>query len=183
MKSEHAFTLIEMLITLFVIAILAATAFPALQLFWDRTQDQILQSELLHAIKLAKFEAFARRMPVAICQSKNQQTCIGDWSDGQIVFVNESADGVVNHKESILAVVKATSHHGQLYWRSFPNYRQYVLFLPTGSMRSDNGTFWHCHGELVRWAMMLSKSGRIRLVYPDKDGVIKDSSGKSLSCT
>lgn len=182
MLFERAFTLMETLVALFILAILMAASFPVLHIFTNHVHDQLLQGELLQSIELAKFESITRNLPIAVCKSKNQTACGGDGADGEIVFIDKNADGVVHNSESILAVIKTKSHHGNLYWRAFPSYRQYLLFSPTGLLHSDNGTFWHCHAHSAVWAVIINKLGRTRLAYPDNNGVIKDSHGEPLSC-
>lgn len=181
---QRAFTLLEMLVALSIIGILMAIALPSLRNYIDRTHDQILQSQLLRTIQLARNEASAHHMPVSLCKSKDHLICGGEWADGQLVFIDENEDGMVRDKEQILAVTQADSQRGILHWRSYPYYRDYLQFLPSGLMPSDNGTFWYCHAssELPVWAIMLSKTGKTRTAYPNKSGVIKDSHGKPLRC-
>jgi len=181
-KSQHAFTLIEALITLSIITILIVISLPMLQDFLHHTNDEILQEQLLRAIDLAKFEAHARGIPLVFCASKDNKTCGDDWADDQIVFMNENEDGIVKNREQILAVIQAQPLHGSVHWRSFPRYRHYVLFSPTGLTYSDNGTFWHCHAQSPMWAIVINKSGRTRVVYPDRNGAINDSHGQPLPC-
>jgi len=181
-SSQSAFTLMELLISLSIIAILMAISFPAAHDFMTRTQDEILQAQLLRAIEIAKREARATHTPVALCQSNNQMTCAGNWQDGQLIFLDEQMDGVVHGNDQILTVMRTQSQHGSIHWRAFPGYRHYLLFLPTGFLHSDNGTFWHCHADKPIWAIIISKVGRTRVALPDEKGEIRDSHGKLLSC-
>jgi len=181
-NSQTAYTLIETLVSLTIIAILIAISLPTAHHFISQTRDDILQRQLLRAIAVAKQEASARHAFIALCKSKNQETCDGAWEEGQLVFLDETADGVIKNNEQIIAVIQTQSKHGSIKWRSFPAYRNYLSFSPTGLMKSDNGTFWHCHAETTVWAIIINKAGRTRVVYPDKNGEIKDSHGKPLTC-
>jgi len=175
---------VEVLVVLAMSAILLGLTVPHLRSYFVRTQDDLLQAQLLRTIQFAQVEARARRVPVAICKTKNNNTCSGHWNDGQLVFVNENEDGIVHDKKQILAVMQPLASQGMLHLRSFPIYRDYLLFLPTGFMHSDNGTFWYCHtaDKLPVWAILLGQSGRTRVLYPDKWGEIKDSKDKLLVC-
>jgi len=179
--TQSAFTLIEVLTSLTIIAILTAITLPVARNFISRTQDEILQKQLLRSIESAKFEAQARHAVVALCKSNNQTTCGGEWDNGQLIFLDENADGVIQRNKQIITVVQA-SHHGSIHWRSFPRYQNYLSFLPSGLMNSNNGSFWHCHAASAMWAIIINKAGRARVVYPDKSGVIKGPRGKPLMC-
>lgn len=182
MNSQCAFTLIEVLIALLISAILVAISIPTVKHFLQQAQDDMLQRQLVRAIDLARLEAQVRHLPVSLCRTKDTMNCGGDWQEGQLIFIDENADGIVRNQEKIISVMQSVSRHGSLHWRSFPAYRNYILFLATGWMRNDNGTFWHCHHQLAVWAIVLNKRGKTRVVYPDRNGEIKDDHGRALTC-
>ena len=62
--------------------------------------------------------------------------------------------------------------------RAFPKNRTHLQFLPTGMTHAENGTFWSCDKEQVRWAIVVSQAGRARMVLPDKNGKV----GADVSC-
>jgi type IV fimbrial biogenesis protein FimT len=173
MKSYSAFTLIEMLITLSIITILAAITLPSMHDFISHTQEDILQQQLLHAIEISKHEAIARHAPIALNQSNKDL----------IIFLDEYEDGEVHDQQQILTTMQTHAHHGRIYWRSFPYYRNYLSFSPSGFLHADNATFWHCHDAVPVWAMVLNKSGGTRIVLSDKNGEINDVHGRLLNCT
>jgi len=177
----NGISLIETMIAVFIIAILTAMALPALKNILYQARDEIWRKELLDAVNLARFESRLRKLPVALCASSDAKSCSGTWTDGLLVFIDSNQDGVVHDEEQILRFSVSPSH-GSLFWRSFPSYRRYLLFLPADTANSDNGTFWHCHNESAVWAIVLNKTGRTRLVYPDQNGVIKDGRGQALRC-
>jgi len=184
MHSQKAFTLIETLAALAIIAIVLAMSLPALRHFFNRTDDDIVKLTLIEAIDLARQEAHARHVPVVLCKSNNQLSCSGNWADGLLIFMDVNGDGVVRDREQIIQVMQGKPRYGKIYWRSFPYYRDYLLFPPAGLMRYDNATFWYCHTDSASpvWAIVLSKTGKTRVDYPDADGNIKDGNGKTLSC-
>lgn len=179
------FSLFESLIVLAIVSVFATISLPLLKRIYNYANEKILQSQLLHTIQFARQEAQIRQLPVALCQSSDNVECSGNWLDGQLVFVDENKDGMVNDNEQILTTIQTRANRGLLRWRSFPAKRNDdLLFLPTGGMRSDNGTFWYCPDTsgLPKWAIVLSKAGRARVTYPNKNGVILDATGNSLQC-
>lgn len=99
-----------------------------------------------------------------------------------LAFVNEEEDGVIKDDEQLLTQLKL--EQGALHSRLFPFYRHYLLFLSNGVMQSDNASFWYCfsHTEKPAWALILNQAGRLRMVYPDKEGNVVDSHDKKLIC-
>lgn len=183
LHTQHAFTLIEVSLVLFILGMLIAMGLPMLKDFILHTDDELMRSQLLHAIQLARKEARARGISTVICKSDDRWHCKNEAKNSLMVFLNENEDGIVPAKEQILAVIQMLSSHGILYWRAFPGYRDYLLFSARQIMQTDNGTFWYCHESVhPAWAVMLNKSGRTRVVYPDKNNEIKDAQGRPLLC-
>ncbi|HLB41426.1 MAG TPA: GspH/FimT family pseudopilin [Gammaproteobacteria bacterium] len=184
MSNQKAFSLFETLIVLAIVGVFATISLPWLKRVYDYANGKILQSQLLHAIQFARQEAQIRQVPVALCKSSNHTVCSGNWLDGQLVFVDQNKNGVVSSNEQVLITIQTRANRGLLHWRSFPSQRDDLLFLPTGTMRSDNGTFWYCldNRSLAKWAISLSKTGRARVSYPNQHGVILDARGKPLQC-
>lgn len=88
MKRYRAFTIIELMLTLAVAAILATVAAPS---FWNVIQNSratTQANELVTAINFARSEAVKRGLTVSLCSSSDQATCddSNDWSVGWIVF-------------------------------------------------------------------------------------------------
>jgi type IV fimbrial biogenesis protein FimT len=86
------FTFIELLITIFVGAILAAIAVPAFSGFLheDRNIGQV--NSLVASFNYARSEAIKRASPVgvSVCSSSDAQTCTASaWSSGWIVVIQD----------------------------------------------------------------------------------------------
>lgn len=182
--SERAFSLIEIMISLSIMGLILVMTLPGLMNFYHHSVEEQVLLRLLRVLTFAHQEAVIKRMAVAVCKSSDSQHCLGEWSDGQIVFVDSYGDGSIRSKEQVLAVRQGIKQNGYLYYRAYPHYRNYLLFTSHGWMANDNGTFWYCAKEQVHpvWALVLAKSGIIRTVYPNAGGQIRDSHGRVLSC-
>ena len=93
---QRGFTLLELMITLAVLAILISTAIPAMRTTIQNNRMSGISNEFVTALQLARSEAIKRSAPVSVCASSDQASCTGDWEDGWIVFRDGSAIGQVS---------------------------------------------------------------------------------------
>ena len=94
--AERGMTLVELLFTLLVLAILVAMAAPS---FRDASLGGRLTAtanSLLGSIQVARSEAIKANAPTTLCASADGLTCAvsGDWDQGWIVL--DSADNVIH---------------------------------------------------------------------------------------
>ena len=94
MKKYSGFTLIELMITLFIVGILLAVGVPSLKTFMQGNQLVAATNELISALHLARSEAIKINARVSICESSDGKTCAnsGSWKEGWIVFVDANGD-------------------------------------------------------------------------------------------
>lgn len=94
MKKNTGFTLVELMITLFIISILLTVGLPSLRSYTQSNQLIASSNELLSALHIARSEAIRLNTRVSICESSNRTDCssTGDWKNGWIVFVDANGD-------------------------------------------------------------------------------------------
>ncbi|MEP5766485.1 MAG: GspH/FimT family pseudopilin [Halieaceae bacterium] len=93
---QAGLTLIELMVVLFILAVVNALAGPALAETIKRNQLRSAAERVLLSLNLARSEAVKRNQTVSICRSTNGSSCGGSWEDGWIVFSNLDADDVVD---------------------------------------------------------------------------------------
>ena len=96
---ESGFTLIELMVTIALLAIIAALAAPAVGAFASRSAMRGISADFTLALQRARSEAINRNMCVTMCMSSKaglsppKCTTSGDrWDVGWIVFLNPSCD-------------------------------------------------------------------------------------------
>jgi len=92
----EGFTLIELVVTIAVMAIMAAIAFPS---FSDTLRSNYVSTatnEILGSLALARSEAIRSNANGAICTTANGTTCGGDWNSGWLVWINTNGNNQVD---------------------------------------------------------------------------------------
>lgn len=99
MINSRAFTLVEVMIVIVLVAIFAALAVPSYRAIVQNNRVVALSSEFTVAFHYARSEAIKRGEGVSVCASANasQTACgtAGNWTNGWIVFIDSDENGVL----------------------------------------------------------------------------------------
>lgn len=95
LKRFEGFTIIELMITIFVLAILAALAAPSMRTLLLNNQSETLAERLVNALQVARTEAVKRGGRVSVCAANDDlSACGGSWTNGWLVVTdNATSDG------------------------------------------------------------------------------------------
>jgi type IV fimbrial biogenesis protein FimT len=180
------FTLMELLITLLVAAVLFRLAAPAFSDVVAAQRSALALNQLISAVHFARSAAITRQATITLCPGADA-VCLGrdQWHHGALVFVDHNRNGRLDPDDRILSRLPPLSADGRVYWRSFRN-RAYLQFGPRGYTAWQNGNFLYCpangnprHARMV----ILNAQGRIRPARDsNRDGIMEDASGRPLNC-
>lgn len=172
MQDSQGFTLVELLLSVAMGAVLLALAVP---LFSGPVRDARMTSAVnafVHGIHVARHQSQALGAELVLCRSRSGEQCTPGtpWRDGYLVFVNRDRDNPprVDSGEAILQ--RAGPFEGTILAN-----REVFVFRPYG-LRSVNGTITLCdeRGQAAARAVIVSPAGRPRAVRADdSDGAIK----------
>jgi type IV fimbrial biogenesis protein FimT len=138
-KAQRGFTIIELMITIMVLALLLGLAVPSF-LETIRNNRLIAQNnEFIGALNMARSEALKRGGSVSMCASADQATCSGvlDWATGYIVFADANANGTADGTDIVLQARAAAPPEFTLE----ADNRSFVRFGATGTSASGAETF------------------------------------------
>jgi type IV fimbrial biogenesis protein FimT len=169
-KSQFAFTMLELMITVVIAAILLISGVPSFQRFSQRQHMKAAVIDLQNDLTMAKSEAIYRNEEAVACPGSPSTGCAGssDWSAGWIVFGDSNRDRQRQVSEPLL-------RHGQGYEHMFihgSSGRTSVRFFPDGSTPGSNGSITFCGlgGPGQARKLVISNLGRIRRdTAPDLD--------------
>lgn len=92
MRKNRGFTLIELMITLAVAAVVLGIALPSFTQMMRNNNSIAIGSELSAALNYARSEAVKRSKRVSICASSDGLSCLAanNWGQGWLVFVDNA---------------------------------------------------------------------------------------------
>jgi len=89
---ESGFSLVELAVTVAVVAIVAAIAFPNFQDVLRSNRVASASNELVASLSLARVEALRSPGGAGLCASANGTSCGEDWNAGWMVWVNADSN-------------------------------------------------------------------------------------------
>ncbi len=158
----QGFTLVELLSTLSVIAIIVTIGVPSFQSIMQNNRMTTDLNLLVTDLNLSRMEAIKRGDDVTICKRNNQGTDCeksGDWNKGWIVFSDPNRNASVETGEEIIHV-KSELDSGIALISS----KNRITFTSQGFSYGFATTFVmsDSRGETYARKRIISNTGRIR---------------------
>ncbi len=185
MQQNAGITLIELLVSVLLIAILlgmASVQWPALA---AKRRLQADVDQFVSLISTARHTAIIKGVVVTLCPAAADGCgSRNTWHNGTMAFEDLNGNRVIDGQDAVirrLPRMPAT----RVAWRAFRN-RGYLRFNPSGMTDWQNGHFLFCpvNGD-IRHArqLVLNFAGRVYLSNDaDDDGVHEDVRGRPLEC-
>ena len=99
----RGFTLVELMVTIAVLAIVLAIGVPSFAGMTNRNRLTAAANELVGTLQTAKMEAIRRNARVVICPTANGTSCSGVDNWGRVrIFVYANSDGSIGTAETIV---------------------------------------------------------------------------------
>ncbi len=167
----RGFTLIELMITLVIAAILLTVGVPSFNEVIKNSRMATSTNKFVTAANLARSEAIKRGVRVTVCKSNDSATCTNtnNWDQGWIVFTDENNNAAYNNAtETLLRVTNGLGINLTLIGNA--NVANYLSYIASGQSQLTSGafqagTFSLCDDRTGNFGrnMVLSRTGRLSL--------------------
>jgi type IV fimbrial biogenesis protein FimT len=195
MKKLYGLTLVELMATLAVFAIVAAIAVPNVNEMMKSNRRVAYFNDLVGGISVARDEAVKRGRIVTVCGQAGGPCDTASWENGWVMFVDENADGNFNAGiDTMLQQHPAMPAGFSMQPQGFDN-NVALQFRPDGSLRDTSGDGFNS-GTIVLCftrdggvdaerakALQINVMGRpTRSVDTDSDRIVEDITGANVAC-
>lgn len=143
---QSGVTLLELVITVAVAAILMALAVPSFQSVMNSGRVSNPANEMVATLQLARIEAFRRGERTVVCRSDNADTAAptcstsaGAWG-GWLAFVDTDSDGAVGATEVRLRATNVNAPTIVIPSAKISAGSSRIVFRPDGLAHETNGT-------------------------------------------
>jgi type IV fimbrial biogenesis protein FimT len=179
-KRQKGVTLVELMITVSIVAIILAFVSPSIQSILIKNRIVAEINEISSLIQYARHHAIDEQAQVVVCPSINYSVCTKDWNNPKIAFIDDDASGIRDGAEELLVTIGATSGTSLM-----TNTTDIMTFLQTGEARPA-AEILLCHKDKeAKYARALSVTlqGRVKMsTDSNKNGVNENAAGTELSC-
>lgn len=180
MRKQIGLTLLEMLITVAIVAIVLTTVAPGVQSILIQNRIIAETNELSGIIQYARHHSIDQQIDTIVCPSENFTSCTTDWNDVKMVFADLDGNGARGANEDILAATSSANPNNNLTGPAGA-----LIFEPSGAVNTP-ATIMLCHKDKVAKyarALLVSLQGRVKISRDDSgDGIHEDNAGAALDC-
>lgn len=98
---QHGFTLVELMVTIAVLAVILAIGIPSFATLTNRNRLTATSNELVAALQTARMEAVRRNTRVGLCPSTTGSACAGTSWARLVIFADADNDGSASADEVV----------------------------------------------------------------------------------
>lgn len=185
MRYSRGFTLVEILVTVSILAILATIANYNFQKILKLHEANRIPVELGSLIAFGRSYALTNRRSLTLCGSSDGYLCDKNWSVGALLIEDANRNSVVDDADRVLHYLPLNLNDSTIKWSGFSGNQ--LIFESQGITYTSNGTFTYCRNDkdaLYSRQVIVSRGGRPR-PSQDKngDGIHEDINGDIINCS
>ncbi|MDP6292169.1 MAG: GspH/FimT family pseudopilin [Arenicellales bacterium] len=170
------FTLIELMITIAIVAVIAMIGIPAMGDFILNNRIRSQSGDLMAQLSQARSEAMRTASRVTVCPGTSGSGCAGSaWENGWVAFIDTNSDTALDSDETVISVSAALDGNNTLRSAVFSTFISFrhdglVVDMPGAGQA---GSFALCDsrgfGNDAR-AIVITVAGRIKVLEANATG-------------
>lgn len=185
-RQAQGLTLIELIFTIAIAAIIISLAAPDWGAFIERITAQQVRSRISDAFSEARISAVYQHTITTICPLDSTNRCSDDWSAKVTVFTDPNNKKRITSESSIEHVFTLAQSGTVRSSRVGRGRRSYFQYRPDGSSRGSIGhLLWCPESGKSRRAIQARVNFGGRIIWAqdtDGDGFVEDANGNPLNC-
>lgn len=161
--SDYGFTLLELLITLTIAAILLSVTVPSGKQLFHQQESASVTNQIVSLLYFARETAVSSGYNTGVCPTLDLATCSRNWNQAFIVYKDLDGNKTFNPSMDEALQVAVLPPSWSVNWRAFNS--QYVIqFQPSGYTFNQNGTLEICPPFATTSVntLVLNRIGRLR---------------------
>lgn len=180
-KCQRGVTLVEMLITLAIAAILLTLVAPNVQSILTKNKISAEINELSGLLQFARYTAIDEQTMTVVCPSSDFATCSSDWNSPKMVFIDDNGNRARDASEGLLLTTQSISSTNKMTATG-----NVIEFLDAGGAQTAVNIKLCPNSKDAKFgrALFVSLQGRTRIsIDSNNDGIHEDHSSSNLNCT
>ena len=165
-KSNQGFTLVELMITVSVLAIVMTMAAPAIQAQLASMEAKRIYSQIGSTLSLAKAESYIRKEDVLVCLSNSEGRCHRDGEKILLAFIDKSGTRNYDAQTDVLITQQSLNPKYSSLSLRVGNRRHYTKFW--GDSGTPRGHFGH-----IKYCPTVDYNTATYLVSFNQAGIVK----------
>lgn len=164
--SQRGFTLVELMVTVLILAIIVAIATPSILTQLANMESQRIKVQLKSALSLAKSESYISRQDILVCLSNDGQQCDRNSDTMLLLFVDKNNNKSFDASTDILLVKQSLNLKYSTLKLRVGAKRHYTKFWgDSGKPRGHFGHIKYCPTSTYnhsKYQMSFNQNGIIR---------------------
>lgn len=102
MNAQKGLSLIELMITVAIMALLITVGAPAMQSVLQQNRVIAAVNDISGAVRMARFTAIDQEQTTLLCPTSDYKNCSNDWTQAKIVFMDANLNGARDNDEPLI---------------------------------------------------------------------------------